>query len=498
MSESFHNEDEFQCLRFYIENTGSELSGILGGEFWTQLILQSGQRQPFIQDAIITMGALSKILKIGGVRTEASFAPRMDMTEDEVALQQLYLFALQQYHKFIRGTRAHLTAHEDDKRAILISCLLITCIERLQNHNQSALTQAKSGLKIMHEWIEEHARSEVLDETKLVERGWTIASVPGVLSPRPLVLEDDIIEQFRRLELSSLALNTPNLAQRWKFVREEEMAIRIMPPAFTDLKDARLYSDLILRRAYHFIRRTQRATSHVKPVLSLSYSDEEHPITEDPEPLGLSRLSLEEFGAEQQMHASDNQKWSNAFQHFFRHLNKSLSESHPDLLCATLLRIRSLALRIRLAAAISASEMVYDEFLPEFKMIISLARPMVESPENFTEGSFCFDQSFIFELSLVAFHCRDRALRREALELLESKDWREGTWGSKRVADGFKVLLEIEEEGIDDELLPESARARLVSVDVNVEKHEALIQCIQGVGAEAIRRSSVRDWSSFY
>lgn len=498
-SESFESEDEFQCLKFYAEETAPGLSGILGGGFWPYLLLQTGHRQPFIQHATITIGALSKIFKLGGVRAESSFAPRMGISEDEVALQRHYLFALQQYHKFIRGTRAYLSAQESDKRVVLISCLLVTCIERLQNHKQSSLTQARSGLKIMQQWIEDNTTPEVLEERTSGERGWSIASVPGISSPAPHIIEDDIVQQFRRLELTSLALNNLNPGRHRRFNRDEEAALSVMPPTFTDIEDARLYLELILGRAYHFMTEARRAWHCKKPIFSVRYSDEDNPAIKEaadlPEPSGLSPDELDE---EQQIHAAANKRWDDAFQHLFRHLQKSVSASHPDLLLATLLKIRSLSLSIRLAGATCVSELVYDRYASEFQKIISLARPMVENSQNFTDGSFCFDQGFIYELVLVALTCRDRALRREAIELLETKDWREGIWGSKRVADGARFILETEEESVETEFIPETARARLVRMDVDVEKRQAYIQCVQGIGTAAVLKSTVRDWSTFY
>ena len=75
---------------------------------------------------------------------------------------------------------------------------------------------------------------------------------------------------------------------------------------------------------------------------------------------------------------------------------------------------------------------------------------MVENPQNFTKGSFCFDQGFIYGLALVVFSCRDRSVRREAIELIELKDWSEGSWGSRRVADGGTFIIETEEDGYRD------------------------------------------------
>lgn len=351
----------------------------------------------------------------------------------------------------------------------------------------------------MKEWIEENAQSENLEERNLVDRGWTIAYVPGITSPATHIIEDDIVQQFRRLELTSLALNSSNPSRYGKFESDEEAALHIMPPAFTDIKDARLYFELILRRAYHFIREARRAAHYAKPVLLVSFSDEENPIINGtPDSPELSRMTIDDLVEKQQIHSAENRRWDDAFQHLFRHIQKSVSGSHPDRLCATLLKIRSTALSIRLAGTILVSELHYDRYLPEFQRIVSLARPMVENPQNFTEGSFCFDQGFIYELALVAFSCRDRSVRREAIELLGLKDWREGSWGSRRVADGARFIMETEEEGIETEYIPESVRARLVRIEVDVERRLAHIQCLRGIGVDAVLKSAVRDWSSFY
>jgi hypothetical protein len=57
------------------------------------------------------------------------------------------------------------------------------------------------------------------------------------------------------------------------FERDEEAALRIMPPAFTDIKDARLY---------HFIWQTSKVASYAKTVLLVSFSDKESPLAQVP------------------------------------------------------------------------------------------------------------------------------------------------------------------------------------------------------------------------
>jgi hypothetical protein len=66
------------------------------------------------------------------------------------------------------------------------------------------------------------------------------------------------------------------------------------------------------------------------------------------------------------------------------------------------------------------------------------------------------------------------------------------------VADGARFIMENEEDDVETEYIPESARARLVRVEVDVERRLAHIQCVQGIGVDAVLKSATRDWSLFY
>jgi hypothetical protein len=97
----------------------------------------------------------------------------------------------------------------------------------------------------------------------------------------------------------------------------------------------------------------------------------------------------------------------------------------------------------------SADELLSDRYMPKFQKTESLARPMVENQQNSTDGSFFFDQGFIYEIVFVALSCRDKKLRREGIGLLKLKDWREGAWGSRRVADGARSVIKTEEDDVE-------------------------------------------------
>lgn len=66
--------------------------------------------------------------------------------------------------------------------------------------------------------------------------------------------------------------------------------------------------------------------------------------------------------------------------------------------------------------------------------------------------------------------------------------------GSTSAADVARFIMEVEEEGVEGNWIPEWARARITGIDVNREERVARLQCVRGTGEWAVRRESLRDW----
>ena len=69
---------------------------------------------------------------------------------------------------------------------------------------------------------------------------------------------------------------------------------------------------------------------------------------------------------------------------------------------------------------------------------------------------------------------------------------RRAEWGSEATAEVARFLMEVEEEGVATEYIPEWARARLCGVDGDLEKRTMHLQCIRGVGEFATHKEVVR------
>jgi hypothetical protein len=181
-------------------------------------------------------------------------------------------------------------------------------------------------------------------------------------------------------------------------------------------------------------------------------------------------------------------------------LYRSRTPEHQDYLSTQLLKIRSRVLGILLAGELSTTEMIYDQFLPEFAEILALAKLFFNHPcadRLIPEGSFTSNAGLIFPLRTVADRSRSRTLRREAIGLLKSKAWREGNFWSTSTAEISEWLMEIEEEGVETGAIPEWARARLVEVklDEGKEVRRVSVKCVRGVGNGAETKEASWEWN---
>ena len=166
--------------------------------------------------------------------------------------------------------------------------------------------------------------------------------------------------------------------------------------------------------------------------------------------------------------------------------------------------------------------MVYDTFMAEFRQIVMLADIILKHrcvEKFFGGGAFSFDSEccfflpslpsfrfqtkrkskltltsvgLIYPLMTPAMSCRDLTLRRKAISLLCIRPWREAQWHSYTSADIARFLMEVEEEGVETDHIPEWARARLSGVIADQEKRSLHLHCIRGVGENTTQRDSLR------
>ncbi|KAL2068850.1 hypothetical protein VTL71DRAFT_15188 [Oculimacula yallundae] len=480
---AFKSQEESFCFRLYCEEVAPQLSSS-NSSIWHHLLLQAGQNQPFIRHAIIAIGALNKSLRDPSTITVSDKRKAaMVIGGNYPMASEVREFALGHYDKFLEGAKAKMSlmSREEVRRTAMLVCLLVVCIENMQYRSSNALEHAQNGLRLLND-----LRSDTIDDKQLT----------GMSSPIPNVIEDEIVQQFHRMELQVMATYDARISSEHTRLKNEGSAsVKDMPEMFTSLEQARLFLHLVMRRTFHFMG---YALTHQSAILNFSESVR---TSNDGNALGNKSSSLrdgeapEELQVEQEMYAAENRRWALAFEPMLRNALRTIDrvESIPFLL----LKVQSLAMNIRLAAPLSTSELVYDRFLPEFKQIVSLSGVILKHrhvDKFFAAGAFSFDMGLLWAIMTPAMSCRDRILRREAISLLCIRPWREAQWHSHTSADIATFLMDTEEEGVETAYIPEWARARLSGIVANQENISLHIHCIRGFGENATHRDSLRHY----
>jgi hypothetical protein len=134
---------------------------------------------------------------------------------------------------------------------------------------------------------------------------------------------------------------------------------------------------------------------------------------------------------------------------------------------------------IAFATAATNHECHYDEFHNMFTEIVTLSRDVLEVAQQTRTSSppFAFSIGVTNSLYLVLVKCRERQLRRQALQLLDDHPRRDGVWDTAMVAAIGRWIAEEEEKGLEpDEPVPEAARMRLMEVKMPTNKKEVHIR----------------------
>jgi hypothetical protein len=324
-----------------------------------------------------------------------------------------------------------------------------------------------------------------------VMRALSNSGVDSVIkSPVPDIVEDELIHQFHRMELSLMTLYDARIPSVHSQLKEDgDMTVRNMPHTFTHLFVASEYLILIMRRTYHFI-----ANALADRSLYTKFRDSFRNAVLNPNS-NLStdfttwlRDAPDELQVEQEKYAAENRRWAQAFQPLLCSANNNYNQQ--DSVRLLLLKLHSITLTVRLAGHLSKTELIYDNFIPEFRKIVDLAKTILNHPHAdsvFAGGAFNFDMCVVYPVVTAGLFCRDRKLRREAISLLAKKDWREAQFSSKTSAAVAIFLMECEEDGVETDYIPEWARVRLSGIDADLESRVMKLQCIRGVGEFAAR-----------
>lgn len=465
---------ENRYFRHFQDSTALPLAGPFNENLWARLMLQGCQHEPFVRHAVVAIGALDKsrmILAASESSTRKSL-PTRDMHRE---------FALLQYNKSLQAMKSSICDTKTNPRRVLVACLLVVCLENIFSNKYLALSHALAGHRILQDWLMQHPH--------------TLENMSGISSPAPSIIEDELVLVFGKLDLQISCKYDPRPSKEHIISKQHTTTtIDSMPPTFSNPKEAKVFFDVVMRRAHHFISCaliTSNSAALSRPFESIPPTDTS--VTIGTNMHSTTNIITDQITAEQIEYAAEVSRWSQAFQPVFRRLQHTTDHRSRDALL--LLRIHYLATKIIVAAVVFEEETSYDQFAPEFREIVHLIK-LSQKYNNTWARAMSFELGLASPLFLVTTKCRDRLLRREAISIMRSLP-DEGSWDPEVVAILATWLMEVEEEGVLSEVIPETSRAIISRVSDIPKGREALFQCIQrkgGPNGEPIWKEKLVRW----
>jgi hypothetical protein len=199
-----------------------------------------------------------------------------------------------------------------------------------------------------------------------------------------------------------------------------------MPQYFSHLDQSGLYFAVVMNRIMHFVKWVEVNTlgkgHHLQKKSSLETTQMETSF-----PNQWSRDSIAIL-AEVDGYFSELQRWKEAFHPIWEHAKTPAGNNR--LLPATLLYVHSIVIKLLLLGLKCQEECEWDQYLPDFKEIVTLCEILLKHPElahSIGRAVFIFDPNVVLPLLVVSLKCRYGLVRRRSIDLLQENPRREGT-----------------------------------------------------------------------
>jgi hypothetical protein len=475
-------ENDLERLHFNAFQTdiAPELAGVFDSAFWNGVILQICQEESFVRNVAVALSAFGTSERI------ASGSKAIAAHHRE--------FALLQYQKGLQGMRKKLSK-EPNARKALVGCLLICAIEGIFGSTSTALTHARSGQKLIQEWLAMHP----------YEKQHHI----GVASPASHLIEDDLLQATSGFEHQKLGyFDSQRPEEHAKIIKESTAAFDAMPEAFANIEEARRYFYLVSRRLRHFwmyrngtIEKAQKSSREPEVTSDHGTSeigDEYHSkaegsyskdgpgsqvdsISVDRRPMvgqDSAAPKLHSFRDEEEQHLNEFGQWQSSFRELYRTLKKSPHKR--QVIAAHMLYVQCKSCQISCTIARDMNNCLADQHIGDFSEMLTISRKIIVLKKEVFRSKFNFELGINPILLMTAQFCRSRSLRREAVALLRLHDCREGIWDSNAMAEIGNKYISLEEKDVETEYIPERARIRVLNLAFDQGKREAKISYSRG------------------
>lgn len=473
----------FQQFRM---QTANELSGFFDSGFWSRIVLIECHSEAAIRHAVVALGALYKTLE--ATTDSPPTSPSGDDSHDTARTH--WQVALKNYSDACKKLAFVNSDDDRTQRTRLMASVLLACFDSFIGHHKHAIRQIQTGLGLLH--------------LLRAQRRSTMAGSQSSSEP----VEDELIQMFTRLAIQAKSYDmafhfpqpyvvhllssgypatgpatvtsssqvAPSSTSSFRSPKAEPSSPatapetlwlptsthqEAIPDRFISLRQARLAWDSLCEHIFRFM---EFMMQHASTAPNLLPTD------------------TQQYGARFKLMI---EAWSNAFQPLL--LNRANpGVSSQEKTGIAVLKMFQIMGQILYLMTFSDSEMMFDAYYHHFRAIVELASEIVGDEErqaaaarcpdptrclhgHYGQGvhghnyahypttgrhikaSFSADLGIVPPLYVVATKSRDRVLRRRAIELLHSSARREGMWDSELAARIGTWVVNIEEEGEEDE-----------------------------------------------
>ncbi|KUJ20144.1 uncharacterized protein LY89DRAFT_682930 [Mollisia scopiformis] len=404
------SKTEADHFDYFVSECTTEFAGHVNGFFWQRSVIQAAHSEPFILHALLAIGSLRR-LQVHGT------TPSLEWHKPEVAeyITKKYAIALQTLRQRLRDRTI-------DWRLAALGSLVFLAIEVLQGYEQGAIIHYQSGETIIR------SLSNIFPPNHNANSFHSMSPPAGYSKD---TISDDIITAFTRLSVDEelfLGVSTLNSTD-----------LPALPTEFESMTDAKLSVNSIMSATFAFLRRNG---DNILKTL---------PLTPIPNAI------VAEFSSINQT----LQQWHCLFNTFLSCANIS------DPL-ANILLIHYYVASIKISTYFYSNELIYDEYTPQWEMIIDLSSTIVTHQINLPNSigpCFTLDIAMAQPLYFVARKCRDINLRTKAIEEMK-RVGSKGVYTGKTVAKVAEWVVRTEgEQEVDEGSIPDEKRLRDVHFD---------------------------------
>lgn len=330
----------------------------------------------------------------GSLAIAAILKSRQDSALNKsLSASDLYEFGLAQYNKSVRQLIGLANEEEpsiESRETLLMATVLFTGLCTMQGDVQTAAMHTRSGLSLFYKWS--FWESDKAEGNRILS-GASLASIFTTMELQQSFSKPPQIEWYKEVPLNLL---------------EKSVGL------FTSLNEAYAEHGLIMNS---LIKACRLETTH--------HMNGTHPVTD-----GRLRFRYA----------------FNEWRKKFDKLKESGGFTDDELLEVEILELQSIGTEVLLSRDTSKAELGWDAFLPEWKKIVKLSRPILEAKASGSEGpTLAFAPLVFTPLHGCIAACRDPIVRGEALELLKNCPHMESTVKYQSMASIFEAVIALEE-----------------------------------------------------